>query len=53
MSILIAVGAGLLADLRETLPSTTDEAGAFVAGFAWAFVIFWTTLIVVTLAAGR
>lgn len=38
----------LLGDLRQTLPSTEDEAGAFVAGMAWAFVLHWLVLICVT-----
>lgn len=39
----------LLGTLRETLPDTTDEAGYFLSGFTWAFVLHWVFLILVTL----
>jgi hypothetical protein len=35
-------------DIRETLPSTPEEAGIFVAGACWAFILFWSVLILVT-----
>lgn len=34
--------------LRESLPSTEDEAGPFVAGMTWAFVLFWAMLCAIT-----
>jgi hypothetical protein len=40
----------LVNDFRETLPATTDEAGPFMAGFVWAFVIHWVILIAATWA---
>lgn len=49
MRVLIAaVVCGLLEELRGTLPSTEDEAGAFVAGMTYAFVLFWSFLIAAT-----
>ena len=49
MRVLIAaVVCGLLEELRESLPSTEDQAGAFVAGMVYAFVLFWTMLVLVT-----
>lgn len=47
-SILWLVVAVLAGALRESLPSTEDEAGPFLAGMAWAFVLFWTMLVLVT-----
>ena len=38
----------LFGALRESWPSTEDEAGAFLAGMAWAFVLFWSMLMFVT-----
>lgn len=48
MSVLIAVAAGLVESVRETLPDSEQEAGVWLAGFVWAMVIHWTALIVVT-----
>lgn len=48
MSLLVAIVAGLAESLRETLPDSEQTAGVWLAGFCWAFVIFWATLIVVT-----
>jgi hypothetical protein len=39
---------GLYESIRETLPSTDAEAGAFLAGMIWAFVLFWLTVFVAT-----
>jgi len=48
MRLLAAVVVGLLADIRETLPGNEQEAGVFLAGMTWAFLIFWACLIAVT-----
>lgn len=53
LALLWSVACGLLESLRETLPTTEDDCGPFVAGMAWAFVLFWATLTAVTLMAGR
>lgn len=45
MRIVCAVLLGLLSDIRETLPTTEEEAGPFLAGMCWAFVIFFSFLI--------
>jgi hypothetical protein len=39
--------------LRESLPSDEREAGAFVAGMAWAFAIFFGLLILTTIVYAR
>lgn len=41
---------GLWESIRETLPSTTDEAGAFLSGMTYAFILHWAVLIFVTYA---
>ena len=38
----------LVEQLRETLPDDERTAGAFVAGMVYAFVLFWTMLVLVT-----
>jgi hypothetical protein len=48
--LLAAIVAGCLSELLETLPRTEDEAGAWIAGFCWAFAIFVALLVLVTLA---
>jgi hypothetical protein len=35
--------------IRETLPADDREAGVFLAGLTWGFVIFWGLVIVVTI----
>jgi len=35
-------------DIRATLPATTDEAGPFLAGMVWMFVIHWALLLLMT-----
>lgn len=49
-TVLLEILKGAWQSFRETLPSTTDEAGPFLAGAAWAFVLHWTLLIAVTFA---
>jgi len=39
---------GVCADVRATLPSTEDEAGPFLAGMIWMFVIHWTLMLAMT-----
>jgi hypothetical protein len=46
----LAVARGLAESIRETLPSEERDAGPFVSGAVWAFLIHWGTLILVTLA---
>lgn len=41
---------GLWGSFRETLPSTEQEAGAFLSGMLWAFAAHWGMLIFVTYA---
>lgn len=48
MRLLGEIALGLAESVRETLPSTEDEAGPFLAGMVWAFVLFWTFLILTT-----
>ena len=43
------IALGLYEAIRETLPGDEQEAGPFLAGMVWAFVIFWAMLIFVTL----
>lgn len=45
-----AIVAGLAREILETLPRTEDEAGTWLAGFCWAFLIFCVLLVVVTWA---
>lgn len=37
--------------LAETLPSDDREAGVFLAGMCWAFVVFWVLIFLVSYAA--
>lgn len=48
-ALLAAIVAGLVTEIRESLPSSEDECGMFVAGMAWAFAIFIVLLLLVTL----
>lgn len=47
-AILYLVVAVLWGALRETLPSDDREAGIFLSGFTWAFVLFWMIVCAVT-----
>jgi hypothetical protein len=38
---------GCWATLRETLPDTVEEWGAFFAWLTWAFVLHWEVLTIV------
>lgn len=49
-AILWLVVVVLLGAIRETLPDDETTAGAFLSGMCYAFVLFWTMLIVVTYA---
>jgi hypothetical protein len=51
MAIIALVVSYLWASLRETLPSTSEEAGPFTAGLVWAFIVHWTVLALVTWAS--
>ena len=46
--LLAAVIAGLWESFRETLPSDESEAGVFMAGLTWGFVVFFSMLVLVT-----
>ena len=48
MRLAREIAAGVVESFRETLPSTEDEAGWFMSGLAWGFVLFWTIMIVGT-----
>jgi hypothetical protein len=50
MRVARDVACGVWASLRETWPSTEDEAGPWLGGFVWAFALHWVILILVTLA---
>jgi hypothetical protein len=43
------IARGAWSTIRETLPSDDREAGVFLAGFTWGFVIFWGLVIFVTI----
>jgi hypothetical protein len=51
--ILLEILRGLAETVRETLPSTTDEGGAWLSGFVYAFVLHWVVLFAVTYAHCR
>lgn len=38
---------------RETLPADESEAGVFLAGMCWAFVAFFTMLVLVSWLYGK
>jgi hypothetical protein len=48
--LLAAVVAGLAAEILSTLPADEHEAGTWIAGFCWAFLIFCILLLAVTMA---
>lgn len=48
--ILYEILRGLAETIRETLPSDEREAGAWLAGLAWAMVLQWSALLLVTWA---
>ena len=48
MRLLAEITRGLAESIRETLPRTDDEAGVFLSGLTWAFVLHWAILIAVT-----
>ena len=47
-SLLWLVVAVIFDGVRETLPDDERTAGVWLAGFAWAFVLFWAMLILTT-----
>jgi hypothetical protein len=47
-SLLRELARGLYESIRETLPSTEQEAGAFLSGMVWAFLVFWVTVFIAT-----
>jgi len=49
MRLLYDVALGLWASIRETLPDSEETAGAFVSGMAYAFVVFFGLLVLVTI----
>jgi len=50
MRLAAEIARGTWESFRETLPSNETEAGAWLAGFCWAFAIFWVILLAVTMA---
>lgn len=48
-SLPAEIARGAWDSIRETLPSDDHDAGVFLAGFTWAFVIFWGLVILVTI----
>lgn len=48
--MLIDIVRGLWESIRETLPSTEQEAGAFLSGLCYAFALHWAMLLFVTYA---
>ena len=48
MSVLAELVRGLYETIRETLPSDEREAGVFVAGMAWALVVYVVVLLFVS-----
>jgi hypothetical protein len=49
LRLLRDIGLGIVESIRESLPTTTDEMGPFVAGMAWATVLGGMALVTVTL----
>jgi len=48
MRLIGEVVRSIAGDLRETWPGDEREAGVFLAGMAWAFVLFWAMLLLVS-----
>jgi hypothetical protein len=48
MRLLAELARGAAETIRETLPSDEREAGVWVSGLAWAFVLHWAVLLWVT-----
>lgn len=48
-ALLAAIVAGLVTELMQTLPRDDQEAGTWLAGFCWAFLIFIGLLLLVTM----
>ena len=48
MRLAVEIVRSLASDLRATLPSDEHEAGVFLAGMVWMFVIHWALLIFVS-----
>jgi hypothetical protein len=48
MHLLAAVLSGLLRSILESLPASEDDAGMFLSGLTWGFVLFWAILVLVT-----
>jgi hypothetical protein len=44
------VALGVAESIRETLPGDEKEAGAFLSGMVYAFVLHWAILLLVTWA---
>jgi hypothetical protein len=50
MKLARDVALGVAESIRESLPSDEKEAGPFLAGFTWAFVLHWAILVLSTWA---
>ena len=48
--LLAAIVAGLAREILDTLPSNDEQAGMWVSGLAWGFLIFIILLMVTTMA---
>jgi hypothetical protein len=51
--IVLSLLSGLAGSVRESLPTTEDDAGQWLAGLCWGFVLHWGALILVTYAWAR
>lgn len=48
MSLLVEILRGVAETIRETLPDDERTAGAWLSGLAYAFVLHWGALLLVT-----
>ena len=48
MRLIVEIAAACWESVRETWPTDEHEAGIWLAGFCWAFAVFWTCLFAVT-----
>ena len=48
MKMAREIAAGVAESFRESLPASEDEAGTWIAGFAWAMVLHWAMLFLTT-----
>jgi hypothetical protein len=53
MSLLVEIARSIASEIRATLPSREEEAGPFLAGMAWALLIYVVVLLVTSYCALR